>query len=185
MIDITFITGNAKKVQSAQAALDPFGIKVLQEKIDTPEIQDKDIRRVAEFSARFAANELKKPVIKVDVGFEIEVLNGFPGPFSKFVNEWLSPEKVLKLLDGETNRKAKFIDVVAYCEPSKEPISFIAETYGIISDKSSGENGWGIDKIFVPKDYKVTLASLPDEKRVKVWNTDHWKNLAQYLTKGK
>ena len=44
MMTITFITGNQKKVQSAQAALDKFGIKVLQEKIDTPEIQDKNIR---------------------------------------------------------------------------------------------------------------------------------------------
>jgi len=185
MIKITFITGNPKKVQSAQAALDRFGIKVLQEKIDTPEIQERDIKKVAEYSAKFAADSLKKGVVKVDVGFEIEALNGFPGPFSKFINEWLMPEKILKLLDGEKNRSAKFIDVVAYCEPNKESISFVAETKGVIATAPSGENGWGIDKLFIPRGYKVTLASLPDEERVKVWNTEHWQNLAQYLTKGK
>lgn len=185
MKTITFITGNQKKVQSAQSALEKFGIKVLQEKIETPEIQDKDIRKVAEFSARYASAKLNKSVIKVDVGFEIEALNGFPGPFSKFVNEWLSPEKILKLLEGEKNRSAKFIDVVAYCEPGKEPISFIAETKGNINENAFGENGWGIDKIFIPDGFKEALASLPDEERVKVWNTDHWNSLAQYLIKEK
>lgn len=185
MITITFITGNPKKVQSAQAALGSFGIKVLQEKIDTPEIQDKDIRKVAESSARFAAEKLNKAVIKVDVGFEIEALSGFPGPFSKFINEWLSPEKILKLLDGETNKKAKFVDVIAYCEPGKEAISFIAQTKGVLSEKPSGDNGWGIDKIFIPAGYSVTLANLLDDERVKVWNTNHWEKLARYLTKGK
>lgn len=184
MIAVTFVTGNCKKVQSAQAALSNFGVKVLQEKFDTPEIQDKDIQKVAEYSAKFAAYKLGKPVIKVDVGFEIEALNGFPGPFSKFINEWLPPEKILKLLSGEASRKARFIDVVAYCEPGKEATSFTTETKGIIADKPSGENGWGIDKIFIPQGYAVTIANLSDEERVKVWSTTHWEKLARHLTKG-
>lgn len=185
MISITFITGNAKKVQSVRAALDGYGIKVLQEKIDTPEIQDKDVRKVAEYSASFAANKLSKAVIKVDVGFEIEALNGFPGPFSKFINEWLSPDRILKLLENEKNRKARFTDVVAYCKPGKDPVSFVADTIGEITYKSSGNNGWGIDKIFIPKGYKNTLASLSDDERIKIWNTDHWKKLAHFLEKEK
>ena len=140
---------------------------------------------MSEYSAKYASDKLNKSVIKVDVGFEIEALNGFPGPFSKFINEWLSPEKILKLLEGERNRSAKFIDVVAYCSPGKEPISFIAETKGNIHEKAFGENGWGIDEMFIPDGFKATLASLPDEERVKVWNTEHWNNLAQYLTKEK
>lgn len=182
-MNITFITGNSKKVESAQNTLGVFGINVLQEKIETPEIQDTDICKVAEYSAKFAAEKLNKIVIKVDVGFEIEFLNGFPGPFSKFINEWLSPEQILKLLGNSQNRNAKFIDVVAYCEPGKDPISFLAETKGTIATEASGENGWGLDKIFIPFEHKVTLASLSDPERIKVWNTDHWINLAHYLIK--
>lgn len=181
MISVTFITGNQKKVQSAQEALKSYGIQIVQEKVETPEVQDKNVRRVAEYSAKYAAEKTKKNVIKVDVGFEIEALNGFPGPFSKFINDWLPPEKILKLLEGETNRKAKFVDVVAYCEPSQEPVSFVAETMGTISEKGNGDNGWGLDKVFIPDGHQVTLASLPDEKRVKVWNQGHWRELARYL----
>ena len=185
MINITLITGNLRKVESAQIALDKFGIKVLQEKVDTPEIQDKNIRRIAEYSAKFAAEKLNKAVIKIDVGFEIDALNGFPGPFSKFINGWLSPEKMLRLLENEPNRKAKFIDVVAYCEPGRKPVSFEAETIGKISNKPLGENGWGIDKIFIPCDFDDTLASLSDKERIKVWNTEHWSKLAQFIIKGR
>ena len=185
MISITFITGNAKKVQSAQAGLKNYGIRVLQEKLNTPEIQEKDIKKVAEYSAKFAADKLRKRVIKVDVGFEIETLNGFPGPFSKFINEWLSPEKILKLMDGEKNRSAKFIDVVAYCEPDNEPVSFISETVGKITREPSGDNGWGVDQIFIPEGYEVTLASLSDDNRLKVWNRSHWNSLARFLNKEK
>lgn len=181
MISLTFITSNPKKFQFAQLALKEYSIQVLQKKIKTPEIQNKDAHKVAEFSAKYAAEQLDKPVIKVDVGFEIETLNGFPGPFSKFVNEWLLPEKLLKLMDGETNRKAKFVDVVAYCEPGKKPVSFSAETKGVIANKPSGNNIWGIDQIFIPDGYSVTLASLPDKERVNVWNQDHWQQLARYL----
>lgn len=178
---ISFVTGNIKKVQSAQEALKNTQIEVVQEDVETPEIQDIDISKVAEYSAKYAANQLRKAVIKVDVGFEIESLNGFPGPFSKFINKWLNPEKILKLLTDETNFRAKFIDVVAYCQPDQEPVSFKAETAGTIAKTPQGDNGWGIDKIFIPQGFGKTLASLSDEERINVWNKDHWKLLADYL----
>lgn len=180
-MDITLITRNHRKVRSAQVVLGRFGVKVLQQELDVPEIQDSDINKVAEYSVKFAAEELKKTVIKVDVGFEISVLNGFPGPFSRFINEWLSPEKILKLLENESNRKAKFIDVVAYCKPGEKPVSFKAETTGVISSKPLGENGWGIDKIFIPDGFQTTLATLSGEERLKVWNSKHWNERACFL----
>jgi XTP/dITP diphosphohydrolase len=128
MTSIIFVTGNYRKVQSAQAALDKFGIKVLQNDLDTPEIQDKDVGKVAEYSAKFAAEKLNKAVIKVDVGFAIDALSGFPGPFSRYIGEWLGYKKILKLLEDEPNKKAKFVEAIAYCEPKGKPVSFKTET---------------------------------------------------------
>ena len=62
-----------------------------------------------------------------------------------YVERWISPEGFLKLMKGVENRKAKFVDCTAYCEPGKEPISFVAETPGIISEKLEGKYGWGSD----------------------------------------
>ncbi len=134
-------------------------------------------------ASQLAARSFTKPVVKVDVGFEIEALKGFPGPFSKFVNEWLAPTKILRLLTDETNRKAKFIDVVAYCEPGRDPVSFEVETVGEIALTVEGNNGWGIDQIFVPHGYKSSLASLNDDERVKVWKKGHWINFARFVSR--
>jgi len=181
MKQLIFITGNQRKFTSAQDILTDYGIDIIQNAMDTPEIQDEDISKVAEYSARYASEQLNKPVIKVDVGFEIEALNGFPGPFSKHINKWLPPEKILKLMENEKNRKAKFIDVVAFCDLGKGPISFISETPGTISEKVEGEKGWGIDQIFIPKSFSRTLAFLTDKERKLVWNNSHWLELVKYL----
>jgi len=182
MIKLIFVTGNSKKFQSAQEILKKYGICLVQKKIETIEIQDCDVRRIAEFSAKYAGDLLKKPVIKVDVGFEIEALNNFPGPLVKYINEWLPSQKILKLMEGENNRKAKFVEVIAYYEPGISPLSFVAETQGEIAQKPAGEkSGWGIDAIFIPRGFRTSLATLSNKQRLKVWSKSHWIRLAQYL----
>lgn len=181
MKKIIFVTGNKRKFETANNVLNKFGINLTQRDMDISEIQDTDIRKVAENSSKDAAEKLKTPVIKEDVGFQIDALNGFPGPFSKFINDWLEPQKILKMLENEKNRKARFVDVIAYCNPDKETVSFITITEGTIADEQSGENGWGIDKIFIPEGSQVTLACLSDSERRNVWKNSHWEKLAKYL----
>lgn len=45
----------------------------------------------------------------LDAGFAINVLNRFPGTFVKYVNNWLSEEKILTLLGGKDDRSAYFL----------------------------------------------------------------------------
>jgi len=64
---LTFITGNKYKLQSAMKALAPYGIEVEQVKLETPEIQSESSREIAEYSAKYAAEKLQKPVVVSDV----------------------------------------------------------------------------------------------------------------------
>jgi len=50
--------------------LNDYDIKLSQGKVDAPEIQGKNISKVAEFSVKFAAERLSKTVIKIDVDLE-------------------------------------------------------------------------------------------------------------------
>lgn len=63
------------------------------------EIQDTNIENIATKSALMAAKILNQPVIKTDVGFEIEALNGFPGAFGKYIFNQIGIEGILKLLE--------------------------------------------------------------------------------------
>jgi XTP/dITP diphosphohydrolase len=178
---ICYVTGNWFKVKMAKEVLDPLGIEILQKKIDCPEIQANEIEKVAAFSAKFAANELKIPVLVNDSGLLVEELKGFPGPYTKYIEETITEEGILKLMKDIKNRKAKFIEVLVFCEPNKEPIIFSGATLGKINNIKEGEYGWSFDKIFVPENKDKPLACFPDDERWKFWDNSAYKKLAEYL----
>lgn len=179
--EIYFITGNKEKLMILSNIAQSKGIKIIQKKIECPEIQHEDIEEVAKFSAKWAANKLGKPVIKNDCGLMIDALNGFPGFSAKFAEKWLKAEGFLKLMQGETNRQMKYVDVTAYCEPFKEPIVFRSETLGRMSHKKSGKFGWELDYIFIIDGDDKTMAHYPDNERIKLLNSQHYHELLEYL----
>ncbi len=178
---IYFVTGNKEKVMILQNALSDSGIEIKQVKMECPEIQDEDVIEVAKFSAKWAADKLKHPAIKNDCGLIIESLNGFPGFATKYVEKWLKADGFLKLMKGIKDRRMKYVDVTAYCEPGKEPIAFISETKGCMSEEKSGKYGWELDYIFIVEGDKKTMANYPDEDRVKLLNDKHYHNLLDFL----
>ena len=178
---VCYVTGNWFKVKMAKEVLEPLGIEVLQKKINCQEIQANEIEKVATFSAKFAANELKIPVLVNDSGLVVEELKGFPGPYTRYVEETITEEGVLKLMAGVENRKAKFIEVLAFCKPNSEPIIFIGATLGEIHNIKEGEHGWSFDKIFVPNGKDKPLACFIDDERWKLWDSSAYTKMAEYL----
>lgn len=182
---ICLVTGNPLKVEVAKNSLAKFGINVEQLNIDTPEIQSDNTEEVAKYSVKFAADKSGKPVIKNDFGMFIESLNGFPGPFVKYINKWLSAEQFIKLYEKEENKKASFIDALGYCEPGKDPICFISKTYGTLQTTAQGENGNMVDSLFIPDGFTKTIAELTKEESLKLWDNDRYMELAKYLSANK
>lgn len=106
---INYLTSNTLKFKVAQNYFaDATGFELIQHTFDAPEIQDGSCEEIARYSAVYAAQQIGEPCIKMDAGFFIPSLGGFPGPFVKYVNEWLSEEKYLRLLDGEADRRPTF-----------------------------------------------------------------------------
>ena len=183
MKKITYVTGNWYKIMSAKRILEPLGIEVENVKMETTEIQANTIEEVAKYSAKEASEKLKCTVLKNDTGLCIDALKGFPGPYTHYVDEKIGEDGILKLLDGVENRKASFIEAFAYCEYGKEPIVFKSITTGTIELEKSGTYGWSWDYIFIPNGYDKTMANYPDDERCLVWNTDAYKELAEFLNK--
>lgn len=178
---VNFVTRNSLKVEVAKNSLSKYGINVEQLNIDTPEIQSTNTEEVVKYSVKFAAEKTQKPVIKVDVGLHIEALNGFPGPFVKFINQWLNADQLSKLFKGEKNKKAYFIDALGYCEPGKEPVCFVSRTYGNMIDSPKGTGGSMVDSLFIPDGYIKTIAELSKEEFLKLFDNDRYSQLAKYL----
>ena len=177
---IYLVTGNPNKVKFAQGALAKYGVTVEQVNLDTPEIQSSSVEEVAKYSVKFAAEQTGKAVIKADFGMSIESLKGFPGPFVKFINKWLSSSQFSRLYKEEQDRKAYFIDALGYCEPGKEPQCFVTNTYGQLIDSPRGEGNM-VDTLFVPDGYEKTIAEMSQEELTKLWDNDRYGQLAQSL----
>ena len=121
---VTFVTTNAGKVTEAQEYLDD---PVEQVAFDYPERQADDLATVAAHGARTAYRHVGGPVIVDDSGLTIDALDGFPGPYSSYVEDTLGIERVWNLVADEDDRSAAFRGVIAYCdgdpfEATPEPV---------------------------------------------------------------
>ena len=178
---ITYVTGNKAKIASAKQALEPLGFEIDNVKMETPEIQANDVVEVSKYSAKWAAEKLGKPVLKNDSGLFVNVLKGFPGVYTRFVDETIGEDGLLKLMEGLEDRTAYFKESIAYCEPGNEPVVFEGITRGKIDTKKSGNNGWSWDFVFIPDGEDEPLACFDDEKKWSFWSQDAYKELAKYL----
>lgn len=178
---VTLVTGNWAKIAQARAFLEPLGIEVENIKMDTVEIQADKVEDVASYSAKWASEKLKKNIVKNDTGIEIEALKGFPSAYTHYISDTIDVEGILKLMDGEKNRKAKFVQALALCQYGKEPVVFKSETSGTIALKKEGTYGWSWDFIFIPDGYDKTMGNYPDEERCYIWNTDAYAELVKFL----
>lgn len=178
---IIYVTGNKFKLLTAKNILEPIGIEVDNKVIDCPEIQANSIEEVAKYSSKFASKKLKCATLKNDSGLVIPALNGFPSAYSKYVEETLTEDGIIRLMKGVKDRKAYFLEVLAYTEYKKEPVVFISKTNGTIAEEKQGEIGWGYDKIFIPEGETKTLACFPDDERWKFWDESGYSEFAKYL----
>lgn len=178
---VNYITTNKFKVLVAKENLEPLGIEVAAKSIDCPEIQADTIEEVAKFSSKYASDFLKEDTLKNDSGLMIPALNGFPAAYTKYVDQTLGVEGVLKLMEGVEQRDAYFLEVLAYTEYGKDPITFTSKTEGTLAKVKSGDNGWSWDFIFIPKGFDKTMACYPDDERWKFWDNSAYEKLAEYL----
>lgn len=111
----------------------------------------------------------------------IDGLNGFPAAYTHYVQDTLGEKGILKLMRGVENRKARFVQALAFCEYGKEPVVFKSITERTISKRRQGKYGWCWDFIFIPNGQTKTFASFNDDERFKLWNDTGYKQLAEYL----
>lgn len=155
---LRFVTSNAGKAREASEYLP---VEVRQIEYDYPEIQSSDLEEIAVAGARDAYEEIGEPVFVDDAGLLIDALEGFPGPYSSYVEETLGIERVQQLTAREENRRAQFRAIVAYAD--SEGI----ETFdGVVRGRivpPRGEGGFGYDPIFEHRE--KTFAEMSTEEK--------------------
>lgn len=108
MNELLFATSNKGKVASMRNRLNPLGISVTQIKLDLIEPQADTCKEISEIKAKQAFEQINRPVLVDDSAFHIPSLNGFPGPYVKYILKTLGGRGILKISKGISNRYAYF-----------------------------------------------------------------------------
>lgn len=146
---IWMATGNTHKVKEAADVLAPYGIKLEHYPLERIEIQADDLTDIASYSLSMIKENIS--ICVEDAGLFIDCFDGFPGPYSSYVLERLGISGILKLMEGEKNRKARYLSAVAYRDEGGVRI-FRGAVEGEISLIKRGCNGFGYDPIFIPSE---------------------------------
>jgi len=176
MRKIIFVTGNPHKVKEATDIMSPLGVKIEQNNCGYPELQEDTLEAIAGFGAKWAANKLNCEVMVDDSGIFIDALSGFPGPYSAYVARTIGNGRILKLLEGETNRSASLKCAIGYCRPGEEPVVFKGEVEGRIAKNIRGKLGFGYDPIFEVG--RLTFGEMADEEKNRI--SHRYRALAEF-----
>ncbi|SHH37802.1 XTP/dITP diphosphohydrolase [Clostridium collagenovorans DSM 3089] len=183
---INYVTGNKMKFEIAANVFSDSKITLIQNKLDTPEIQSFDVSEVAKYSAIWARKQLKSDVIVTDAGFYINGLNGFPGPYIKYINKWLKAEDILKLLEDKEDRSIIIKDCLVYCSMSGDTRVFESEVKGTIVKEVKSKGGSMIDRLVIPDSLNCTIGELTHEEAIKFWsNNINLVNFKNWINKEK
>ena len=142
-----------------------FNISAIRREADIVEIQSLDLEDIAKEKASSAYKTVKNSIIVEDAGLFIDVLGGFPGPYSSFVQQTIGCEGILTLLRNKLNRKAIFKSALVCADHKGKLLSFLGEVTGKIAHDLSGEHGFGFDPIFIPEGHGTTYAKMLDAEK--------------------
>ncbi|MCQ2285363.1 MAG: RdgB/HAM1 family non-canonical purine NTP pyrophosphatase [Bacteroidales bacterium] len=169
---LVFATHNKHKLAEASAiagtAIAVTGLVGLNCFVEIPETANSFSGNALQ-KARYIYEHYHCNCFADDTGLEVEALNGRPGVFSaRYAGEKATYqencEKLLREMNGVTNRKARFVTVVALILNGDEFL-FEGEIKGEILTAPRGESGFGYDPLFKPDYSNLSFAEMSEEEK--------------------
>jgi XTP/dITP diphosphohydrolase len=176
-MQLLFATRNQHKIEEVKTLLQGSGVNVVGlDDVGVPPGFD-----VAETGSTFHENAALKAIgfgqampsdrqtltAADDSGLCVEALGGEPGVYSK---RWIPGSDhdrnlhLLQMLDGQTNRHAYFMTVVALWDlaqgAASKPRFFEGRVEGKIGVEERGHEGFGYDPVFIPDGYDNSFGEL-------------------------
>ena len=193
---IVFATNNAHKLDEIRHILgEAFEVQSLSDigcHEDIPEefdtLEDNALQK-----ASYVHDKYHVDCFADDTGLEVEALNSEPGVHSARYAEGTdhdsqaNMDKLLRKLEGEDNRNARFRTVIALIQQGETEAKvslFQGTVYGTITREKSGAEGFGYDPIFQPDGYDKTFAELGNDIKNTISHRAHAvSKLAEFLLK--
>lgn len=170
--NLVLATGNQRKLKEMQEYLQEYDLQLSLKPAEL-DIEETGITFLenAMLKASEVAKTLKQWSIADDSGLMVTALDDGPGIYSARYGNTDDDRinRLLRELNGNNNRQAKFVCAVAIANPEGE---IVITTEGICEGEilleRRGENGFGYDPIFFVPEVNQTFAQMPSQLKRKV-----------------
>ncbi|MBD3157681.1 MAG: XTP/dITP diphosphatase [Candidatus Lokiarchaeota archaeon] len=164
---LILVTQNKHKLKELTPLFERYDVNFETSPIEKTEVRSQSVEIIAKKAAQIAYDSLNRPVVLDDTGFYIEHLDGFPGAYAAYVLDTIGTAGILKLMEDATDRTARFITGVGYCD-SHQCRTFEGVMEGQIGYEEAGGGGFGYDPIFKPEGFEKTYAELAFSEKVEI-----------------
>ena len=174
MRQLLFFSNNENKIIEIKKIFNKFNLQLLSLKdvgiSEEPKENGQTFEENAKIKSDYGFSKTGIPCFADDSGICIESLNWKPGVFSKrFLNDFKSKEacfkSIIKITKDNDNQNAYFKTSISLSINNDRNIIFNGKVDGKISEKIRGNFGFGYDPIFIPINYKKTLAELSTKEK--------------------
>ncbi|GAB2961073.1 non-canonical purine NTP diphosphatase [Hymenobacter coalescens] len=170
---LCFASNNAHKLDEIRPLL-PAHIELLSLADigcaeELPETQDT-LEGNALQKARYVWDHYGVSCFADDTGLEVPALDNAPGVYSaRYAGPQRSAadnvEKLLRELNGQPDRAARFRTVIALVSGATDQWTFAGEVQGHITEAPRGAGGFGYDPVFEPESLGQTFAEMTTEEK--------------------
>jgi len=174
---LVLATRNAGKTREIRGFLGDFPVEIknLDDFGPIPPVEEDGTTfdENAYKKASFTAKILGLPALADDSGLEVEALGDAPGVHSAryagpSATDAENNARLLREMEGKTNRAAAFVCVISIAVPSGVAITYEARCEGLIAEAPGGNKGFGYDPLFFYPPLNRTFAQLSAEEKNRV-----------------
>lgn len=171
MRELVFATNNQHKTaEVTQLLAGQYKVLNLRDigcTVDIPET-GSTFAENAELKTIYVQTHYQMDCFADDSGLEVEALNNEPGIYSARYagagGDAANLELVLKKMEGQSNRKARFKTVISLIQDNQKYL-FEGVINGTLRQENAGVKGFGYDPIFQPDGYDITFAEMSMEQK--------------------
>jgi XTP/dITP diphosphohydrolase len=148
-------------------------------KLKSPREDGQTFRENSIIKSQYFSKKTKLICLADDSGLEIDILDKRPGIYSaRWGGKKSDFKKAINRVYRELKKKepnwknkkirARFICSLSICYLDKKIASVVGKVEGYISPKPKGQNGFGYDPIFIPKNKRKTFGEMNSSQKYKI-----------------
>jgi XTP/dITP diphosphohydrolase len=148
-------------------------------KLKSPREDGQTFEENSIIKSKYFSKKTKLICLADDSGLEIDILDKSPGIYSaRWGGKKGDFKKAINKVYRELSKKdknwkhkkikARFICALSICYLDKKIASVLGKVEGYISVNPKGENGFGYDPIFIPKNKKKTFGEMSSLQKYKI-----------------